>query len=180
MKFEPTKSCIVGCVFREHDSLLPEPEESVAVPDTIEAHLELVRERESKLKMKEEVWDQDNPFRPEGELSKEADAIVGAIKEGRNAITPPPAHSPVPLPSLSPTSPNELEGDSHLLGLDSPDGEVVDRALAQEYQTSPTAGTKESAVVKVERSVIVTSKTEDVEHVVIPEKTTSCCTCAIL
>ncbi len=58
MKFEPTKSCIVGCVFREHDSLLPEPEESVAVPDTIEAHLELVRERESKLKMKEEVWDQ--------------------------------------------------------------------------------------------------------------------------
>jgi hypothetical protein len=91
----------------------------------------------------------DNPFRPEGELSKEADAIVGAIKEGRNAITPPPAHSPVPLPSLSPTSPNELEGDSHLLGLDSPDGEVVDRALAQEYQTSPTAGTKESAVVKV-------------------------------
>ena len=74
---------------------------------------------------------------------------MGAIKEGRNAITPPPAHSPVPLPSLSPTSPNELEGENHLLGLDSPDGEVVDRALTQEYQTSPTAGTKESAVVKV-------------------------------
>jgi hypothetical protein len=32
------------------------PEESL--PDTIEAHLELIRERESKLKMKEEVWDQ--------------------------------------------------------------------------------------------------------------------------
>jgi hypothetical protein len=58
VKFEPTKSCIVGCVFREHDNLLPEPDEPVAVPDTIEAHLELVRERESKLKMKEEVWDQ--------------------------------------------------------------------------------------------------------------------------
>ena len=60
VKFEPTKSCIVGCVYREHDSLLlpSESEEPVAVPDTIEAHLELVRERESKLKMKEEVWDQ--------------------------------------------------------------------------------------------------------------------------
>jgi hypothetical protein len=34
--------------------------------------------------------------------------------------------------------------------------------------------------LKVERSVIVTSKTSDVEHVVIPEKTTSCCNCAIL
>ena len=31
--------------------------------------------------------------------------------------------------------------------MDSPDG--VDRALTSEYQTSPTAGTKEAAVVKV-------------------------------
>ena len=43
---------------------------------------------------------QDNPFRPEGELAKEADVIVVAIKEGRQAITPPLAHSP-PLPSLT-------------------------------------------------------------------------------
>jgi hypothetical protein len=42
-------------------------------------------------------------------------------------------------------SPNELDGP---LGLDSPDG--VDRAVAQQYQTSPTAGTKENAVVQVD------------------------------
>jgi hypothetical protein len=96
---------------------------------------------------------QDNPFRPEGELSKEADAIVGAIKEGRHAITPPLAHSP-PLPSLSPSSPNELDGENHTLSMDSPDG--VDRALTSEYQTSPTAGTKEAAVVKVSKEAYTT------------------------
>lgn len=37
----------------------PEPEEvKEELPDTIEAHLELVKERESKQKMKEEVWEQ--------------------------------------------------------------------------------------------------------------------------
>jgi len=73
----------------------------------------------------------DNPFRPEGELSKEADAIIGAIKEGRGAITPPPAHSPQ-IHSSSSSSQPELD-TTHL---DSPD-EVVDRATAQEYLTSP-------------------------------------------
>lgn len=172
VKFEPAKSCIVGCV-REPE---PAPEEvETQLPDTIEAHLELIRERESKLRMKEEVWDQDNPFRPEGELSKEAEIIVGAIKEGRQAITPPPPHSPQ-IPSSSPSSQPELEAAA--AAMDSPDG--VDRAMTQEYQTSPRAGTKEAAVVQVERSIIVTSKTENVEHVVIPEKNTTCCACIIL
>ena len=45
-------------------------------------------------------------------------------------------------------SPNELDGT---LGLDSPDG--VDRAVTQQYQTSPTAGTKENAVVKVRKLI---------------------------
>lgn len=171
VKLEPTKSCIVGFV---REPFAEDPVKEEVLPDTIEAHLELVREREAKIKMKDEIPDQDNPFRPEGELAKEADVIVVAIKEGRQAITPPLAHSP-PLPSLTASSPNELDGP---LGLDSPDG--VDRAVTQQYQTSPTAGTKESAVVQVERSVIVTSKTSDVEHVVIPEKTTNCCACAIL
>ncbi len=98
-------------------------------------------------------WFKDNPFRPEGELAKEADVIVGAIKEGRNAITPPPPHSP-PLTSLSPSSANELDGDNRNLDLDSPDG-AVDRAMTQEYQTSPTAGTKEAAVVKVNINCII-------------------------
>jgi len=38
----------------------------------------------------------------------------------------------------------------------------------------------ESAVVKVDRSMIVTSKTENVEHVVLPEKESTCCACVIL
>jgi len=39
----------------------PDPEPEVVeeeLPDTIEAHLELVKERESKQKMKEDIWEQ--------------------------------------------------------------------------------------------------------------------------
>jgi len=37
----------------------------------------------------------------------------------------------------------------------------------------------ESALVKVERSMIVASKNVDVEHVVLPEKDSTCCDCII-
>ena len=45
-------------MYREQqlDSLVQE--EQLPLPDTIEAHLELIREREAKQKMKEEIWDQ--------------------------------------------------------------------------------------------------------------------------
>ena len=59
VKLEPTKSCIVGCVARERDSLADDAvKEETFLPDTIEAHLELVREREAKIKMKDEIPDQ--------------------------------------------------------------------------------------------------------------------------
>ena len=58
MKLEPTKSCIVGFVTRERDSLAEDQVKEEILPDTIEAHLELIREREAKIKMKDEIPDQ--------------------------------------------------------------------------------------------------------------------------
>ena len=58
MKLEPTKSCIVGFVTRERDSLPEDQVKEEILPDTIEAHLELIREREAKIKMKDEIPDQ--------------------------------------------------------------------------------------------------------------------------
>lgn len=63
VKLEPTKSCIVGFVARERDSLVDEQAKEELLPDTIEAHLELIREREAKSKMKDEIPDQVSSVR---------------------------------------------------------------------------------------------------------------------
>ena len=43
---------------RERDSLAEDQVKEEILPDTIEAHLELIREREAKIKMKDEIPDQ--------------------------------------------------------------------------------------------------------------------------
>ena len=91
--YEANKLCFTQCVLLNHacaffmtkveedDSNLVSPE----TRDTIEAHEDILKERYSiiaKMKLQHQIQ-QENPFRPEGELSQEADVIVDAIQSGR-------------------------------------------------------------------------------------------------
>ena len=63
------------------DSDLVSPEGT----DTLEAHGDIIKERYdqvAKMKLRHHI-EQENPFRPEGELSKEANEIVDAIQSGK-------------------------------------------------------------------------------------------------
>ena len=73
----------------ESDSDLVSPEGK----DTIEAHVDIIKERYdqiNKMKLRNNI-EADNPFRPEGEVSKEANEIVDAIQSGnlQNIYTSP-------------------------------------------------------------------------------------------
>ena len=64
----------------DSDSDLVSPEGK----DTIDAHVDIIQERYdqiAKFRMKHQI-NYENPFRPEGELSKEAETIVDAIQSG--------------------------------------------------------------------------------------------------
>ena len=77
----------------DSDSDLVSPEGK----DTIDAHVDIIQERYdqiAKFRMKHQI-NYENPFRPEGELSKEAETIVDAIQSGNCQniqITPEGAH----------------------------------------------------------------------------------------
>ena len=78
----------------ESDSDLVSPEGK----DTLAAHVDIIQERYdqiSKMRSKQRI-EQENPFRPEGELSKEANEIVDAIQSGncRNIYTASPDGAP--------------------------------------------------------------------------------------
>ena len=65
----------------ETDSGLVSPE----TKDTLEVYGEILKERYeivAKMKLRHQI-EQENPFRPEGELSREANEIVDAIQSGQ-------------------------------------------------------------------------------------------------
>ena len=77
----------------ESDSDLVSPEGK----DTIEAHVDIIKERYEqihKMKVEQRIRNNieaDNPFQPEGEVSKDANEIVDAIQSGnlQNIYTSP-------------------------------------------------------------------------------------------
>ena len=52
--------------------------------DTLEAHVDIIKERYNQIAKMRNITriEQENPFRPEGEVSKEANEIVDAIQSG--------------------------------------------------------------------------------------------------
>ena len=63
-------------------------------------------------------------------------------------------------------------------GNDDSDGAAKDDIRRDEVSGAPDdSGAKQ---VEVKHGVIVSSKTENVEHVMLPEKERSCCTCSIV
>ena len=65
--------------------------------DTIEAHVDIIKERYEQINkiridmMRRNNIEADNPFQPEGEVSKDANEIVDAIQSGnlQNIYTSP-------------------------------------------------------------------------------------------
>ncbi|VVC33370.1 Hypothetical protein CINCED_3A006536 [Cinara cedri] len=115
----------------------------------------------------------DNPFRPDGDLSKEADQIVELIKEGK-PITP------TPTSAASPLLPEPDAGVQH------------DQPQQQQQQQSPvTASTptkangtcnEKNAVppnVEVQRGTVINgNEPSQVEHVVLKKKPK--CRCCVI
>jgi len=103
-----------------------------------------------------------NPFRPDGDLSKEADGIVSAVKNG----------------TLNEVSAARRLADEN----DDSDGAAKDVIRRDEVSgaADDRGGDGGAMQVEVKHGVIVSSKTENVEHVMLPEKGRSCCTCSIL
>lgn len=101
----------------------------------------------------------DNPFRPDGDLSREADEIVERIKEGK-PITPTPGNG-------------TLKSDE------------VDATKANQLSASPQKGSNGTAncsdkpgVVDVQRTVVSPSNGGEAEAVVIKKKPK--CKCCVI
>lgn len=129
----------------------------------------------------------ENPFRPDGPLAQEADQILSAFKSGNfdqvtssSSVSPAAAQEEVDA-STSSTATNGVP--SALAGtiLDPSPTENGERGGA----ISDGGGGRsqgERTVLKVEHSVIVNGKTENVEHVIVKEdvKKDKCSCCTIL
>ncbi|XP_022256302.1 uncharacterized protein LOC111089011, partial [Limulus polyphemus] len=118
--------------------------------------------------------DLDNPFRPDGDLSREAETIVSLIKEGK------------------PITPTKMETDDSGLGdivnspLDSMEPLIspvqandVNSAKSGINGKAPTDKTPlEPGVVEVQHGIVAPSDTQQVEPVVI-KKNPKCKCCVI-
>lgn len=133
----------------------------------------------------------DNPFRPDGELSREADTIVSLIKEGK-PITPVKGEEPE-MDGVVSNGFHHDQTDSMLTGPTSPHGKEVQEVVITPNSTSPVANKPKSGangstpkdqkmapgVVEVQHSVIVPpSDAPAVEQVVIKKKPK--CKCCVI
>ncbi|KAK6627543.1 hypothetical protein RUM44_010021 [Polyplax serrata] len=113
----------------------------------------------------------DNPFRPDGDLSREADEIVGLIKEGK---------------PITPTSAN----GSLKIGVDERDATVQLKSQlsagtggaggvgSPKKGFNGTAKSDKAGVVDVQRTIVSPSSGGDVEPVVIKKKPK--CKCCVI
>lgn len=137
----------------------------------------------------------DNPFRPDGDLSREADEIVELIKGGRPFSLTPTKESP-PLdgdlsPADSATGHDELDG-----GIVSPKSAVVAKGkespIEKKYANAVLEGEKQAGAngnaptgvvtpeaVEVQHGIVVPpSDAAQVEHVVLKKKPK--CKCCVV
>lgn len=133
----------------------------------------------------------DNPFRPDGDLAREADTIVSLIKEGK-PITPIKGEEPE-LDGVVSNGLHHDQTDSLLTGPISPNGKEVQEVVITPNSTTPVANKPKSGangstpkdqkvapgVVEVQHSVIVPpSDAPAVEQVVIKKKPK--CKCCVI
>ncbi|KAI9562082.1 hypothetical protein GHT06_013047 [Daphnia sinensis] len=140
---------------------------------------------------------QDNPFRPDGDLSREADELVELLRGGRVSISevlknkdgshqPEPTYIDEQQPtseqaaqvSASPPPPrNTSTPSSPASKADSPDGGRINGNLTEQEKKAAEAA--ESSAVEVQRGVVAPVAGESqVEHVVIKKK--SKCQCCVI
>jgi len=141
--------------------------------DTLEAHAELIKKRE---KYKEELRamnDQPNPFLPDGEVAKDAQSLLEKMKTKKDS------YNTLEYESLSIESPQHSEdfASTDLNFDESPKSAIA--LPSGNTSVSVSGGTKtetgNSSVAIVNHGLIVSAKTDTVEHVVIPEKKSGCC-----
>jgi len=173
----------------ESDSDLVSPEGK----DTIEAHVDIIKERYEqihKMKIEQRIRNNieaDNPFQPEGEVSKDANEIVDAIQSGnlQNIYTSPSGTLRRNNdPGLNPDSPEqELEklvggsvSECDIISNDGHTEEQIGKIVAKESIEPGKHDLSSNATVEVHKSIIPPpSQTQDVSVVVIPEKKSGCC-----
>ncbi|CAG0912384.1 unnamed protein product [Notodromas monacha] len=132
----------------------------------------------------------ENPFRPDGELSREADAIVERIREGK-PLTPtgtaeradvcdaggvPTSREPGPAPTAPPCESEQVSRvDAAPPSLDSPISSKS-QCLSRTGANGNSSGPNQPTSVEVQRSV-VGSPAQQAERVVIKKSKTKnkCC-----
>lgn len=90
----------------------------------------------------------ENPFRPDGELSKEADSIVELIKEGK---------------PITPTKGDGLAGN----GVTSTDGAEAQEQLISPMQANSVESAKPGTNGTTPQTITVEPGSVDVQHVVV-------------
>lgn len=112
-----------------------------------------------------EELDRDNPFRPEGELAKEANEIVESLKSGKITES---VISTSGRPSPVPPSTNKVEnGNKEVLHLQQTT--ITSSTVAEGGTAAPTTTT---TAISVSSGV---NKKNEIERVTIPDKKHGCC-----
>jgi len=140
--------------------------EEIQEIDTLEAHAELIKKREQIKIELHAMKDQPNPFLPEGEVAKDAQGLVEKMKTKGNKHD----NSNLEYESLS------IESPMHSEDFASTELNFEDESPRKSESFTMTVNdnaTKTEAIVN--RELILSAKTDAVERVVIPEKTSGCC-----
>ena len=128
----------------------------------------------------------ENPFRPNGQLAQEADEIVSALKSGnlQNVAGNTTATNDLIIETTTTSVVDGGSSGNHANGGGGGgSSSILDTSNSPSSPSSPPlekkpgGGSEGGTVLKVEHSVIVNSKTENVEHVIVKEgkKEKKCC-----
>lgn len=108
----------------------------------------------------------DNPFRPDGDLSREADEIVELIKGGK-PITPTPGSAAPPLPNAE-----------HAVTTSTTQQASSPIKPGANGSTPAAAKASTPGAVELQRATVAPSDASQVEHVVLKKKPK--CKCCVI
>lgn len=117
----------------------------------------------------------DNPFRPDGDLSREADEIVGLIKEGK-PITPTSVNGSVKITVDERDGAIAVQAKPQLAA--APPTSATTTASSPKKGTNGTANCEKAGVVEVQRTIVSPSTGGEVEPVIIKKKPK--CKCCVI
>ena len=137
----------------------------------------------------------DNPFRPDGDISKEADEIVQLIKSGQpldssgrkvgddatDALSPTSPEDSTVEPLLTPTKTNQQQSSPQKIKTESPTSPLSPSGKSKSGANGSAPATTEPSspgTVEVTHVTVSPSEATHVEHVVIKKK--SKCNCCVI